>query len=127
MPNGKIIFPEQFLNGLGHVDLAEAERRFTAERGSLEVVQPGPTDPAERARWKARNHLKQTFFVSLWGGALISIFTVAFPLGCFVARSMGLDHAALRMQTERDRRGIPCVGGGVEVGHGADISRASRM
>ena len=26
----------------------------------------------------ARNHLKQTLFVSLWGGALISIFTVAF-------------------------------------------------
>lgn len=26
----------------------------------------------------ARNHLKQTFFVSLWGGALISIFTIAF-------------------------------------------------
>lgn len=26
----------------------------------------------------ARNHLKQTFFVSLWGGALIGLFTVIF-------------------------------------------------
>lgn len=26
----------------------------------------------------ARNHLKQTFFVSLWGGALISIVTATF-------------------------------------------------
>lgn len=26
----------------------------------------------------ARNHLKQTFFVSLWGGMLIILFTVAF-------------------------------------------------
>ncbi len=26
----------------------------------------------------ARNHLRQTFFVSLWGGALISVFTAAF-------------------------------------------------
>lgn len=26
----------------------------------------------------ARNHLKQTFFVSLWGGMLITTFTVAF-------------------------------------------------
>lgn len=27
---------------------------------------------------QARNHLKQTFFVSLWGGALISIVTATF-------------------------------------------------
>ena len=26
----------------------------------------------------ARNHLKQTFYVSLWGGLLIGLFTVAF-------------------------------------------------
>jgi len=26
----------------------------------------------------ARNHLQQTFFVSLWGGALIVVFTLAF-------------------------------------------------
>jgi uncharacterized Tic20 family protein len=26
----------------------------------------------------ARNHLEQTFFVSLWGGALIGVFTLAF-------------------------------------------------
>src|SRR6185369_12814761 len=26
----------------------------------------------------ARNHLKQTFYVSLWGGILISTFTAAF-------------------------------------------------
>lgn len=28
----------------------------------------------------ARNHLKQTFFVSLWGGILIATFTAAFLL-----------------------------------------------